>query len=77
MVYFRMNSSTVAQIIALPLEERVSLVEAIWDRIVKSSPAPLLSEAQKEVLNIRIDSYDESPSEGSDWADVKARILKA
>jgi putative addiction module component (TIGR02574 family) len=55
----------------------VALVEAIWDSIAESSSGAELSDAQKEILESRIDAYQTSPNQGSPWGEVRKRILKA
>ena len=59
----------------LPVPERVALVERIWDSIVEDEAGFRLTNAQKAELDRRLLQRDASGSRGSDWADVKRRIL--
>ncbi len=63
------------EIRGLPVPERVALVEQIWDSIVEDEAKFELTDAQKAELDRRLALRDSSGSRGSDWADVKARIL--
>ncbi len=59
----------------LPVAERVALVEEIWDSIVEDEAKFELTDAQKAELDRRLAQRASSDSRGSDWADVKTRIL--
>lgn len=51
------------------------LVHEIWDSIVEDEAKFELTDAQKAELDRRLARRDSSSSHGSDWVDVKARIL--
>jgi len=71
-----MSDSTLPpEIRELPVPERVALVEQIWDSIVEDETQFALTDAQKAELDRRLARRASSDSRGSDWADVKARIL--
>ncbi len=59
----------------LPVPERVALVEQIWNSIVEDETRFKLTDAQKAELDRRLALRASSGSRGSDWADVKKRIL--
>jgi putative addiction module component (TIGR02574 family) len=59
----------------LSVPDRVALVEQIWDSIVEDEARFELSDAQKAELDQRLARRGSSPSRGSDWEDVKRRIL--
>lgn len=59
----------------LPVAERVALVEEIWDSIVEDEAEFELTDAQKAELDRRLAQRASSGSRGSDWVDVKTRIL--
>jgi putative addiction module component (TIGR02574 family) len=59
----------------LPVPERVALVEQIWDSIVEDEARFELTDAQKAELDRRLARRASSTSCGSDWEDVKRRIL--
>jgi putative addiction module component (TIGR02574 family) len=58
----------------LTVAQRILLVEEIWDSIAAEAEHAPLSEAQKQDLQRRLDSYAENPKAGSSWEDVKARL---
>lgn len=65
-----------AEILELPVEERVKLVQVIWDS-VSAVPEPYpLTAAEKRKLDHRLESYRRNPEAVSPWAEVKERILR-
>ena len=58
---------------ALSINERIQLVEAVWDGIAAEQPVPELSEAQKQELRRRIAEMDASPEIAVPWEEVRAR----
>lgn len=72
-----MKQGLVAEILALPVEDRVRLVEAIWDSISAVPEALPLTEGQKEELDRRLAELEEDPDEGSTLEEVFARIRRA
>jgi putative addiction module component (TIGR02574 family) len=59
----------------LPLEERLALVEEIWDSIAADSAAVPLTEAQRAELQKRIEEDDSHPDDLTSWEKVKASTL--
>lgn len=59
----------------LSIEERIMLVEEIWDSIVAEEEMPELTEQQKAELDRRLESYRKNPDESVTWASVKSRPL--
>ncbi len=66
----------VAEILALPVPERVRLVEAIWDSISAVPEALPLTEWQKEELDRRLAEFEANPEAGSTLEEVFARIRR-
>jgi putative addiction module component (TIGR02574 family) len=61
----------------LGLDERLQLVEEIWDSIaINPEDAPPLTDAQKQDLQRRIADYKADPKAGSSWEEVKARLQR-
>jgi putative addiction module component, TIGR02574 family len=54
-------------------EERLSLVQQIWDSVAAEVPPPLLTDAQRQELERRADEDDADPDGGVPWADVKTQ----
>jgi putative addiction module component (TIGR02574 family) len=58
-----------------PVEDRLRLVEAVWDRIADQGYEPELTEEMKTELDRRIAELDRNPDAGVPWEEVKARVL--
>lgn len=59
----------------LPVEERLTLVEEIWDSIASDTAALLLTDAQSAELQNRIEEDDANPDDVTPWEPVKACTL--
>jgi putative addiction module component (TIGR02574 family) len=59
----------------LPLEERLALVEEIWDTIAADAGALPLTDAQRTELEKRIAEDDANPDDVTPWEQVKASTL--
>jgi putative addiction module component (TIGR02574 family) len=71
-----MSRVYLAEILELPVAERVKLVQAIWAS-VSELPEPFpLSEAVREKLDRRLEAYRRDPEAASPWPEVKKRILR-
>ena len=57
----------------LSVEERLALVEELWDSIAENSAVPL-TEAQRAELDRRVADHEAHPDEVVSWEDVKASI---
>ena len=71
-----MKQELIAEILALPVPERVRLVEAIWDSISAVPEALPLTEWQKEELDRRLAEFEANPEAGSTLEEVFARIRR-
>jgi putative addiction module component (TIGR02574 family) len=60
----------------LGVEDRLSLIEQIWDSIPANSAAAPLTDAQRAELDRRIANHDENPSDVVTWEEVKASIAE-
>ena len=58
----------------LSVDERMALVEDIWDSIALESAALPLTDAQRTELDRRIAEHDANPDDVVPWEDVKASI---
>ena len=63
------------ELLQLPVEERLRLVEALWDSIAEFPEALELSAAQKQELDRRLAAYERNPDAGVPWAELKQRLL--
>ena len=66
-------STTLAEIAALSVDERIRLAEAIWDSIAEEPEQIRLTEAQKAELDKRLAAHATSPSEDVPWEEVNER----
>lgn len=58
----------------LSVEERLVLVDEIWESIVADQPSAPLSESQQQDLQHRLAIHDANPQAGTSWEVVKARL---
>jgi len=58
----------------LTCEERLQLIEQLWDSLAESPEAVPLTEAQRQQLDRRLDEFDREGPGGIPWAEVYQRI---
>ena len=68
-------STTLAEIVSLSIDERIRLVEAIWDSIAAEPGQPELTTAQQQELQRRLATHTASPEDVVSWEEVKAQAL--
>jgi putative addiction module component (TIGR02574 family) len=68
--------ATIAEIETLSVDDRLRIVEAIWDSIAAEPENLPLTEAQRRELDRRLADHESNPDEGIPWDEVKARTLK-
>ncbi|MBW3597879.1 MAG: addiction module protein [Planctomycetes bacterium] len=66
-------STTLSAIRSMSLEDRIHLVQAIWDEIAADQSAVELTDAQKEELDRRLAAYEAAPDCVVPWEEVQAR----
>jgi putative addiction module component (TIGR02574 family) len=71
------QETLVAEILALPVADRVRLVEAIWDSISAVPDALQLTAWQRQELDRRLAEMDADPEEGASLEEVFARISRS
>jgi putative addiction module component (TIGR02574 family) len=59
----------------LSRQDRIALVQESWDTIAAESAQPLLTEAQRQELQLRIAEDDANPDDVVPWEQVKAQAL--
>lgn len=69
-----MNSISVADFLELPVQERIHLVEIIWESIAAFPQALEVSPELKSELNIRMAEFERDPEAGYSWDQVKAKL---
>ena len=69
-----MNQISVADILELPVQERIQLVEVIWESIAAFPNAIEVSPELKTELEARLADFERNPEAGYSWDQVKARL---
>jgi putative addiction module component (TIGR02574 family) len=59
---------------SLPIDERIALVQAIWDSIAADTDQLPLTDPQKRELDRRIADLDANPKNVLTWEEIKARV---
>ena len=68
-------STNLSDILRLPVDQRIKLVEDIWDSIAVESGAVQLTSAQRQELDRRIEDYKNDPSGNIPWEEIKSQAL--
>jgi putative addiction module component (TIGR02574 family) len=68
-------AATLAEIKRLSIEDRLALVEAIWDTIAAESENLPLTEAQRLELERRLAHHEANPDDVVPWEEVEAAAL--
>ena len=66
-----MNAALLETAKALPLSERVELLEALWESIVGEGYEPPLTDAQAAELDRRLQAHRRNPAEVVPWQQIK------
>jgi putative addiction module component (TIGR02574 family) len=67
---------TLNQITSLAIQDRIRLVQDIWDSIAAEQAYPDLTEVEKQELDHRITAYETNPDDVMTWEDIKASIKR-
>jgi putative addiction module component (TIGR02574 family) len=68
-------AATLDEIALLPIDERVRLVEAIWETVIADPRQPELTDAQKQELERRLADHAYAPDDVVSWEEAKAQAL--
>ncbi len=60
-------TATLKAIASLSIEDRIYIVQAIWDDIAAEQAYPDLTDTQKKELDYRIDEYNKNPDNILTW----------
>ena len=69
-----MSQFSVADILELPVQERIQLVEIIWESIAACPQAIEVSPELKTDLDARLADFERNPEAGYSWDQVKAHL---
>ena len=64
-----------SELLELPAEQRLQLVEAIWDSLIEIPQAIPISEDVREELDRRLAAYYEDPSSARPWREFREELL--
>ena len=70
-----MGKVTLADVLELSVAERIQLAEDIWDSVAALPEPVLLTQAQREELDRRLEDLRLHPNDGVPWETLKNRIL--
>lgn len=59
-----------------PTEDRLRLIEEVWERLAAAPEAVTLTSAQEQDLRRRLDAYRDNLNAGSPWEEVNARLQR-
>ena len=62
------------QVDKLSINERLLIVESIWDSILSAQNSLEVSEQQKDELDKRYKDYKENPEDNTSWNEGKRRL---
>jgi putative addiction module component (TIGR02574 family) len=71
------SNQSVNEILALPADERLRIVEAIWDSIAAEPDAIPVTQAQKREIEARLEEYRRDPSIAIPWESAKRRLRES
>ena len=60
----------------LPVEERLALVEQIWDSIAATPDSLPVTDAQRQELDRRLADYRDHPDDVRSWQRVRSSLTK-
>ena len=70
-----MKEISASDIAEMPVQQRIQLVEDIWDSIAEMPEAVVIPAWHKYELEKRLEAYHANPNEGAPWSEVKKRLL--
>ena len=71
-----MSDTDVAEILRLPTEERLRLVEIIWESLVKEPSLLPLGDAHRAVIDERLAEHERNPNDVVTRAEVLAEARR-
>ncbi len=60
----------------LPSTEKISLVQQLWDETAEETSHLPLTEAQRRLLNERLDEHEANPDNIEPWSEARDNILR-
>lgn len=69
-------STQLADILELPIKERIKLVEDIWDSIAAVPEAVKLTDEQMAEIERRLEDYRKNPGNVIPWEEARERLRR-
>ena len=70
-----MKTISASRIVEIPIDERIQLVEDIWDSIAEVPESVKVPEWHKKVLDKRLERFHANSGSASPWKYIKEKIL--
>jgi putative addiction module component (TIGR02574 family) len=64
----------VEEILELSVTEKFHLIGEIWDSIAQKPESVDISDAERAQLDNRLQEYQENPTEGIEWTELKKKL---
>ena len=71
-----MSPAQLAEILSLSVEERIQLVEAIWDSIADNPESLPVTNAQRRLLDRRLAEHQKDPQAAQPWSQVRDSLAR-
>jgi putative addiction module component (TIGR02574 family) len=71
-----MKSLTAAEVQELPVDERIRLVEMLWDSLAIVPDAFPISDSLAADLDQRYREFEADPEAGLEWNEVRERVVR-
>ena len=71
-----MSPAQIEEILNLSVEERIELVEAIWDSIAEHPESLPVTDAQRRELDRRLSEHLQDPSAARPWPEVRESLKR-
>ena len=69
--------AVLSEVRSWPVEDRLQLVEEIWQGLGEVGDASELTEDLKAVLDRRLDALDANPDDVTTWEEIKEYVRRA
>jgi putative addiction module component (TIGR02574 family) len=71
-----MSPTQIEEILSLSVEERIQLVEAVWDSIAQHPEALPVTEARRKELDRRLAEHSRDPQAARPWSQVRDSLAR-
>lgn len=71
-----MRYPTQQELLELSEDDRLQLLEDVWETFQRSPDSLPLSDGHKQIIDMRLGALERDPEDSSDWEEARARIMK-